>query len=188
MVSSAVNHTESQSPVDDKDTASNATASMVSTELHSQLNELSLEAQPSYEPEAVCVLPDQEPVASTARPQLGIDASGSDPVPPVIDVTTEVNEAKSLSVEELLQQLSDAKQAQAEAKQAQALAEKHMLEAQSDATNARAIFECSVCLDSLCDTVLLPCMHLFCSDCVDKLVECPQCRRPVTGQSRVYLA
>lgn len=39
------------------------------------------------------------------------------------------------------------------------------------------ITECSVCMDNLTNTLLIPCNHLLCHLCVSKINECPFCRQ-----------
>jgi len=45
---------------------------------------------------------------------------------------------------------------------------------------------CCVCADSELNTALVPCGHLLCWDCAQRLTECPLCRTEVTARQRVY--
>ena len=50
---------------------------------------------------------------------------------------------------------------------------------------------CPVCLSGLEDGVelncaLVPCGHLFCSNCASRLSECATCKRTVTGRLRIF--
>lgn len=54
--------------------------------------------------------------------------------------------------------------------------------------------DCTVCLDRIRDTVLIPCGHIcLCYSCAKELVDhgtkqCPICRSPITLYNRIYLA
>ena len=59
--------------------------------------------------------------------------------------------------------------------------------AQQEIAQLRAKTECAVCLDGERDAVLFPCMHASCCHkCSASLVQCPQCRSPVTQMLRIY--
>ncbi|XP_072014159.1 E3 ubiquitin-protein ligase MYLIP-like [Amphiura filiformis] len=47
--------------------------------------------------------------------------------------------------------------------------------------------QCKVCMDALLSTALLPCGHLVCESCADRLDSCPQCRAAIEQRLRVYL-
>jgi hypothetical protein len=38
---------------------------------------------------------------------------------------------------------------------------------------------CTVCLDTIRDVSVLPCLHMFCKECVDPVSTCPICRAPI---------
>lgn len=46
---------------------------------------------------------------------------------------------------------------------------------------------CKVCMDASLDTALLPCGHLLCSSCAERLTECPTCRQHVEQRHRIYM-
>lgn len=46
---------------------------------------------------------------------------------------------------------------------------------------------CKVCMDSSLDTALLPCGHLLCGNCAERLDECPNCRQRVVQRQRIYM-
>ena len=46
---------------------------------------------------------------------------------------------------------------------------------------------CKVCMDASLDTALLPCGHLLCKNCADRLDECPNCRQQVAQRQRIYM-
>ncbi|PIK58702.1 putative E3 ubiquitin-protein ligase MYLIP-A [Apostichopus japonicus] len=46
---------------------------------------------------------------------------------------------------------------------------------------------CKVCMDASLDTALLPCGHLLCENCAERLEECPNCRQQVVQRQRIYM-
>ena len=53
--------------------------------------------------------------------------------------------------------------------------------------NIHEAMQCKVCMDALLDTALLPCGHLVCGTCADRMETCPQCRAAIEQRLRVYL-
>jgi len=47
--------------------------------------------------------------------------------------------------------------------------------------------ECSICMDNVCDNILLPCGHLFCSTCLDQFKQCPTCRIHILSKRKLYI-
>lgn len=47
--------------------------------------------------------------------------------------------------------------------------------------------ECSICMDNICDNILLPCGHLFCSTCLDQFKQCPTCRIHILSKRKLYI-
>ena len=47
--------------------------------------------------------------------------------------------------------------------------------------------ECSICMDNVCDNILLPCGHLFCSICLDHFKQCPTCRIHILSKRKLYI-
>lgn len=47
--------------------------------------------------------------------------------------------------------------------------------------------QCKVCMDASLNTALLPCGHLVCGMCADRLDSCPQCRSVIEQRLKVYL-
>ena len=47
--------------------------------------------------------------------------------------------------------------------------------------------ECSICMDNISDNILLPCGHLFCSDCLNQFTNCPTCRVHILSKRRLYI-
>ena len=60
----------------------------------------------------------------------------------------------------------------------------------SDRRGVSSEGECSVCLDQVKNTALIPCGHRFCDGCVRGIKRqskwCPTCRSPFTGELRIY--
>ena len=46
--------------------------------------------------------------------------------------------------------------------------------------------ECSICMDNISDNILLPCGHLFCSNCLNQFTQCPTCRVHILSKSKLY--
>lgn len=47
--------------------------------------------------------------------------------------------------------------------------------------------ECSLCFEDVGDYVLFPCGHAgMCKKCAEQLTKCSQCRKQVTGRTRIY--
>lgn len=53
--------------------------------------------------------------------------------------------------------------------------------------NIISSLECSICMDNISDNILLPCGHLFCSNCLNQLKECPTCRIHILSKRRLYI-
>jgi len=53
--------------------------------------------------------------------------------------------------------------------------------------NIICALECSICMDNISDNILLPCGHLFCSNCLNQLKECPTCRIHILSKRRLYI-
>jgi hypothetical protein len=47
--------------------------------------------------------------------------------------------------------------------------------------------ECPICMDNICDNVLLPCGHLFCSNCLNQFTQCPTCRIHILSKRKLYI-
>ena len=48
--------------------------------------------------------------------------------------------------------------------------------------------ECIICMDRRCCVILLPCAHAnYCQECADRLLECPECRAPITYRQRFFM-
>ena len=41
---------------------------------------------------------------------------------------------------------------------------------------SKDVMECSICMERKVDCVLVPCGHMYCSQCIVGLDECPHCR------------
>ncbi|EFX76353.1 hypothetical protein DAPPUDRAFT_306240 [Daphnia pulex] len=52
--------------------------------------------------------------------------------------------------------------------------------------SAPRIPTCSICLDKLVATILLPCGHFFCETCALKIEKCGLCRELIANKHRVY--
>jgi uncharacterized protein (DUF2344 family) len=48
---------------------------------------------------------------------------------------------------------------------------------------------CQICIDNHRNTVLLPCRHFFCSECISRLENyiCPYCREDIVGVFEVIV-
>jgi len=47
--------------------------------------------------------------------------------------------------------------------------------------------ECSLCFEDVGDYVLFPCGHAgMCKKCAEQLTRCSQCRKDVTGRTKIY--
>ena len=66
-------------------------------------------------------------------------------------------------------------------------AKRAQISAEADAEQLRMRLECCCCLDQFCDTIMMPCMHLCCSDCVMLVDSCPHCRHAIFEARRVNL-
>ena len=64
-----------------------------------------------------------------------------------------------------------------------------ILESVAPAKMSEELMECKVCYTKAKDTVLIPCGHTICSECIPKLVNenCPICRTPFTSTTPFYL-
>ena len=50
-------------------------------------------------------------------------------------------------------------------------------------------FECKICMNSIIDTVLLPCGHaLSCTECTKESKTCPVCTMPIEGRTQIKFA
>ena len=47
-------------------------------------------------------------------------------------------------------------------------------------------YDCRVCMTNEKDTVLIPCGHFLCSQCVSKVPECPMCRAQIDKTVKLY--
>ena len=47
--------------------------------------------------------------------------------------------------------------------------------------------ECSICMDNISDNILLPCGHLFCSNCLNQFTQCPTCRVHILSRRKLYI-
>ena len=45
-------------------------------------------------------------------------------------------------------------------------------------SKCKDIMECSICMERKVDCVLVPCGHLYCSQCIVGFEVCPYCRNP----------
>ena len=47
--------------------------------------------------------------------------------------------------------------------------------------------ECTICMNELCDTLVLPCAHdAMCSGCAAKVQSCPLCREQITRRINLH--
>ena len=44
---------------------------------------------------------------------------------------------------------------------------------------------CPICFDKKRNTISLPCKHLFCEDCIDKMEKCPLCRKNIMVRFKI---
>lgn len=53
--------------------------------------------------------------------------------------------------------------------------------------NVKNVLECSICMENKVDSVLIPCGHLYCSECAKVLEVCPHCRNSFGRIQRIFL-
>ena len=44
---------------------------------------------------------------------------------------------------------------------------------------------CPICMDKQRNTISLPCKHLFCSECINKVDKCPICRKIIMVRNKI---
>ena len=59
--------------------------------------------------------------------------------------------------------------------------------ASTAATAAEDKLECPVCFENERNTMVIPCGHTACSECLDQLTECPTCRTAIGSKHRFFL-
>lgn len=51
-----------------------------------------------------------------------------------------------------------------------------------------SVLTCKICRDQPLDTVFVPCGHMSCQQCADRLESCGVCRTPIETKLRAYLS
>ena len=51
---------------------------------------------------------------------------------------------------------------------------------------SKDVMECTICMERKVDCVLVPCGHMYCSQCIVGLEECPHCRHRPDKIQRLF--
>ena len=55
-------------------------------------------------------------------------------------------------------------------------------------TELKNRYNCKICFDSHISTVLIPCGHMYCSNCVENITNCYYCRQQIEKKQKLYFS
>ncbi|DBA01824.1 TPA: LOW QUALITY PROTEIN: hypothetical protein N0F65_002940 [Lagenidium giganteum] len=103
----------------------------------------------------------------------------------VNDILGRVNLSLSTTFEELIAENQRLQRQLEQAEEGRRLATAQIDDAIRDKKDAQDSLTCAICLEHQVDRVLIPCGHIYCSDCVARLPRrsCPVCRQNISDTS-----
>jgi sacsin len=107
----------------------------------------------------------------------------------VNDILSRMNLSLSSTYEELITENIRLQKRLEQVEEARRVAISQIDEAMQEKKDALDSLVCAICLEHNVDRVLIPCGHIFCSDCVHKFPRptCPICRQEITNSSLFHL-
>lgn len=105
------------------------------------------------------------------------------------DLLSRLNVSLSSDFEDLVNEVERLKQQLEMAEESRRIAAAQIDEAIRDKRDAEDALICAICLEARVNRVLVPCGHIYCGDCVDRLprAQCPLCRSRIASHSAFHV-
>lgn len=119
---------------------------------------------------------------------LGV-VPASNVVAAVNDMLSRFNISLSSEYEELLQENLRLRQRLEQAEEGRRVASAQIDDAIREKKDAQDSLVCAICLENKVDRVLIPCGHIYCGECVERLPRpsCPICRQHIASSSTFHV-